>query len=110
MGPTTIFIILLTLVCAALISGGGVYLAVRYFDKIKKADALTQAQIIVDSAKDEARRISERTQKDADELRALVDACGVRVPRILHFEWPFDRADPLPDVRRELAFFRRAVG
>ena len=71
MGPTTIFIILLTLVCAALISGGGVYLAVRYFDKIKKADALTQAQIIVDSAKDEARRISERTQKDADELRAL---------------------------------------
>ena len=45
-----------------------------------------------------------------DELRALVDACGVRVPRILHFEWPFDRADPLPDVRRELAFFRRAVG
>lgn len=45
-----------------------------------------------------------------DELRALVDACGVRVPRILHFKWPFDRADPLPDVRRELAFFRRAVG
>ena len=71
MEPATIFIILLALVCAALISGGGVYWVVRYFDKIRKTDALSEAQTIVENAREEARRISERTQKDADELRLL---------------------------------------
>ncbi len=71
MEPATIFIILLALVCAAIISGGGVYWVVRYFDKIRKTDALSEAQTIVENAKEEARRISERTQKDADELRSL---------------------------------------
>ena len=71
MNPATIFIVLLAVVCAALISGGGVYWAVRYFDKIRKTDALSEAQVIVESAKEEARRVSERTQKDADELRSL---------------------------------------
>ena len=71
MEPATIFIVLLALVCAALISGGGVYWIVRYFDKIRKTDALSEAQTIVENAKEEARRISERAQKDADELRLL---------------------------------------
>ena len=71
MAPTTVYIILLTFVCAALISGGGVYMLVRHFDRIRKTDALTEAQTILDDAKEESRRISERTQKEADELRAL---------------------------------------
>ena len=71
MVPTTVYIILLTLVCAALVSGGGVYMLVRYFDKVRKTDALTEAQTIIEGAKDEARRLAERTQKETDELRAL---------------------------------------
>lgn len=71
MVPTTVYIILLTLVCAALVSGGGVYMFVRYFDRVRKTDALTEAQTIIEGAKEEARRLSERTQKETDELRAL---------------------------------------
>ena len=44
-----------------------------------------------------------------DEVRALVAAHAPRVPRILHFEWAFDKADPLADVRRELAFFQEKL-
>lgn len=44
-----------------------------------------------------------------DEVRELVAAHAPRVPRILHFEWAFDKADPLADVRRELAFFQEKL-
>ena len=45
-----------------------------------------------------------------DEVRGLVAALAPRVPRILHFEWPFDRADPARSVRSELGFFRARLG
>ena len=44
-----------------------------------------------------------------DEVRELVAAHAPRVPRILHFEWAFDKAAPLADVRRELAFFQEKL-
>ena len=44
-----------------------------------------------------------------DEVRELVAAHAPHVPRILHFEWAFDKADPLADVRRELAFFQEKL-
>ena len=44
-----------------------------------------------------------------DEVRELVAAHAAHVPRILHFEWAFDKADPLADVRRELAFFQEKL-
>jgi sugar phosphate isomerase/epimerase len=44
-----------------------------------------------------------------DEVRELVAAHAPRVPRILHFEWAFDKADPFADVRRELAFFQEKL-
>ena len=66
---TIIFIFLLALICVALISGGGVFWGVRYFDKIRKKDAQEEARRIVEVAQLEAQRVSDRAQKDADDLR-----------------------------------------
>lgn len=45
-----------------------------------------------------------------DEVRSLVAAHAPRVPRILHFEWPLDPADPGRCVRSELGFFKARLG
>ena len=46
---------------------------------------------------------------DRETAGLLVAARTPHVPRILHFEWAFDKADPLADVRRELAFFQEKL-
>lgn len=76
MDSNLVFILTPILICVALISGGGVYGVLRYLEKIRRADAESEASRIVESARGEARLIAERAQKSADDLkeRAQKDA------------------------------------
>ena len=44
------------------------------------------------------------------EVKRLLDACGVKAPFVVHFEYKFDETDLVKTVKRELDFFKGVFG